>query len=153
MRSPRTLSTFPRTLGVAVLGAALLLTAGCGSSSQGDGGEKKVEATPVTPSTSASASPSESAGPAAPDTTTIDVHFQGDTVEPRGKVVTLDVGQKLVLDIQADAPGELHVHSTPEQEIEYPAGESKAVIVIDRPGVVEVESHTLDKLVLQLEVR
>lgn len=119
----------PKSLSAGVLVVLLLLTSACGSSDAGDGGEKKAGAT------------------------TIAVHFQGDTVEPLGKKVELEVGQKLVLDIHADAKGELHVHSSPEQEIEYPAGESKAEIVIDRPGVVEVESHTLDKLVLQLEVR
>ena len=49
--------------------------------------------------------------------------------------------------------GEFHVHSTPEQEIEYDAGTSEHEITIDRPGVVEVESHEPASVVLQLEVR
>ena len=45
------------------------------------------------------------------------------------------------------------MHSTPEQEIAYDAGTSEHEITIDRPGVVEVESHEPDVIVLQLEVR
>ena len=45
------------------------------------------------------------------------------------------------------------MHSTPEQEIDYDAGTTEHEITIDRPGVVEVESHEPDSIVLQLEVR
>ena len=62
-------------------------------------------------------------------------------------------GKPIKLHIVADEPGELHVHSSPEQEIEYPAGTSDKTLKIDQPGVVEVESHTLDTVIVQLEVR
>ena len=45
------------------------------------------------------------------------------------------------------------MHSSPEQEIEYDAGTTDKTLTIDQPGVVDVESHTLDKLIVQLEVR
>lgn len=138
-----------RALAAVLLTGAVLFTSGCGSNDPGTGAssEKTVEATPV-PSMS-------STPPSAPqdDAQTIEVHVTKDTVEPLGKTVDLKVGEKLILAIDAEVPGELHVHSTPEQEIAYPAGSSTAQIVINRPGIVEVESHTLDKLVLQLEVR
>ena len=72
---------------------------------------------------------------------------------PNGERVELEVDQTLVLTIDADEAGEIHVHSTPEQEIEYAAGTSEHELVIDRPGVVEVESHDPDVVLLQLEVR
>lgn len=53
----------------------------------------------------------------------------------------------------ATEAGELHVHSTPEQKIESDAGTSEHELVIDRPGVVEVESHEPDVVLLQLDVR
>jgi hypothetical protein len=62
-------------------------------------------------------------------------------------------GKPITLHIVADKPGELHVHSSPEQEIEYPAGTSDKKLTIDQPGVVEVESHHLDTVIVQLEVR
>jgi hypothetical protein len=49
--------------------------------------------------------------------------------------------------------GEIHVHSTPEKHIEFPAGHSEVTLKIDQPGVVDVEDHLLDKLIVQLEVR
>ena len=45
------------------------------------------------------------------------------------------------------------MHSSPEQEIEYAAGTTDKTLTIDQPGVVDVESHHLEKLIVQLEVR
>ena len=82
-----------------------------------------------------------------------DLTFTGDTVSPNGERVDLGVGEKLTLRIDSDRPGELHVHSTPEQEISFPAGQSERPLVIDQPGVVDVEEHESGKVLLQLEVR
>lgn len=86
-------------------------------------------------------------------TTTLDITFKGDTVTPEGVTVKVEAGKPLKLHIVADKPGELHVHSSPEQEIEYEAGTTEKTLTLDQPGVVEMESHNLDKLVAQLEVR
>ena len=87
------------------------------------------------------------------DTVAVTVTREGDEFTPNGERVELGVDQTLVLTIDADEAGEIHVHSTPEQEIEYAAGTSEHELVIDRPGVVEVESHDPDVVLLQLEVR
>ena len=86
-------------------------------------------------------------------TPTVDITFKGDTVTPQGKEVEVKAGEPLKLHITADKAGEIHVHSSPEQHIEYGAGTTDKTLTIDQPGVVDVESHTLDKLILQLEVR
>ncbi len=78
---------------------------------------------------------------------------EGDSFTPNGERVELAVDQTLVLTITADEAGEFHVHSTPEQDVAYGAGTSEHEITIDRPGVVEVESHEPDLVLLQLEVR
>ena len=83
----------------------------------------------------------------------VSVTRDGGTFTPNGERVDLAVGQTLDLTITSDVAGEFHVHSTPEQEIEYDAGTSEHEITIDRPGVVEVESHEPASVVLQLEVR
>jgi hypothetical protein len=84
---------------------------------------------------------------------TVEVTFEGDTVTPNGARVKVAVGQPVELDITADAPGEIHVHSDPEQELEYDAGTSTVEIEpIDQPGVVDVESHDLEQVIVQLEV-
>jgi hypothetical protein len=83
----------------------------------------------------------------------VTVTREDDSFTPNGERVELGVDQALVLTVTADVAGELHVHSTPEQEIAYEAGTSEHTITIDRPGVVEVESHDPATVVLQLEVR
>ena len=105
------------------------------------------------PSDSPADSPSESESSSTDDGVAVTVTRDGDSFTPNGERVELGVDQPLVLTIEADEAGELHVHSTPEQEIPYDAGTSEHEIVIDRPGVVEVESHEPDLVLLQLEVR
>ena len=105
---------------------------------------------------SSSSSPSDSSDSGSTSTgggAAVTVTREGDSFTPNGERVELGVDQTLVLTIEADEAGELHVHSTPEQEISYDAGTSEHEIVIDRPGVVEVESHEPDVILLQLEVR
>ncbi len=84
---------------------------------------------------------------------TIEITVSGDTVTPNGERIEVDVNQPIDLVVTADKPGEIHVHSEPEHEFEYQAGTETFKMAIDKPGVVEVESHTLDKVIVQLEVR
>ena len=87
-------------------------------------------------------------------TKTIDVTIAGDDVTPNGDRVEVKVGQPIELVVKADAEGEIHVHSDPEQELEYGAGTTTlAPFTIDKPGIVEVESHALEKTIVQLEVK
>ena len=83
----------------------------------------------------------------------IDVTFEDGSVSPNGERVEVGTGQPIELDITADEAGEIHVHSDPEQTLEYDEGTSTVEIEgIDQPGVVDVESHGLDVVVVQLEV-
>jgi hypothetical protein len=87
-------------------------------------------------------------------TKTIKITFNGDDVTPNGQRYDVAVGQRIELDVTADKPGEIHVHSSPEQELAYDKGSSTlAVKPITTPGIVTVESHTLDKVILQLQVK
>ena len=133
----------------------LTLVLALGLSACGDGGDDEPTTTPgsSSPSSSSSDSPSSSPSSEEGDTVALTVTREGDTFTPNGERVELEVGQTLDLTITSDAAGELHVHSTPEQEIAYDAGTSEHQITIDRPGVVEVESHEPTSIVLQLEVR
>jgi uncharacterized cupredoxin-like copper-binding protein len=73
-------------------------------------------------------------------------------VTPKGERVEVKSGEPVELVVKADKPGELHVHSTPEKELKYGAGTTTLTLTIDQPGVVDVESHDLDVVVVQLEV-
>jgi len=137
--------------------APLVLVLAAALSACGGDGDTDPPATDQSSSSSPSDSPSDSASDSGSSSTgggaAVTVTREGDSFTPNGERVELGVDQTLVLTIEADEAGELHVHSTPEQEIAYDAGTSEHEIVIDRPGVVEVESHEPDVILLQLEVR
>jgi hypothetical protein len=87
------------------------------------------------------------------ETKTIQVTVTGDSVTPNGDRVSVQVNQPIELVVKADAEGEIHVHSDPEQELEYGAGTTTLPFKIDKPGIVEVESHALEMTIVQLEVK
>ena len=137
-----------------MLAAALLLAvvglAVCAS--KDDATEDPTGPTETPTSTSPSTTTSATSEPT-DDGQVIEITIKGDTVSPNGKKVDVEVGKPVTLDITSDAPGELHLHSTPEQEIEFNAGQSTHTVTFDRPGVVVVESHQLEKVIVQLQVR
>lgn len=121
---------------LAVLLCALALATGCGGDS-GNGGTSAPDNT--------------SDAPAEPKV--IEVTIEGDSVTPNGERIEVATGQDVELDITADAPGEIHVHSTPEQEFEYDQGTSTVTIKgIEQPGTVDIEVHDPEKVIVQLEV-
>ncbi len=82
----------------------------------------------------------------------VEVRVDGDQVLPNGRRVDVEVGTPLFLQLRSDRAGELHVHSSPEQTLEFPRGRSLLRLVVERPGVVDVEEHESGVVVLQLEV-
>ena len=125
----------PVRAGAVLVSAVLALgLTGCGSNSSGGSDSAVVK--------------KDSSGHA-----TVDITFKGSSVTPQGAKVKIKAGDPLKLHITADKAGEIHVHSSPEQHIEYGAGTTDETLTIDQPGVVDVESHSLDKLILQLTVR
>ena len=111
----------------AVVTLALLMVSACGAE------EPSTADGPSTPESSATQSPTDQPSATTEPTgkpkgdaagTTIDITFQGDKVDPSG------VERK----VKAGKPFTLH-------------------IVADQPGIVEVESHDLDRVIVQLEVR
>lgn len=90
-----------------------------------------------------------------PATTTIAITVEDGEITPNGDEVEAAVGQPIDLVVTADAPGEIHVHSEPEVEFSYEGtGEPETFeLQIDRPGQIEVESHTLDLLIVKLVVK
>lgn len=72
--------------------------------------------------------------------------------EPTVERVPVEAGTEVELVITSDEAGELHVHSEPEQELEYDEGTTTVTLTLEQPGVVDVERHDPEALVLQLEV-
>ena len=91
-------------LGAVLVSAVMALAmAGCGSDDSGTGS-----------GSDSSVVKKDSSG-----TSTVDITFKGDTVTPSGAKVEVKAGDPLKLHITADKAGEIHVHSSPEQHIEY----------------------------------
>lgn len=144
-----------RTALAALTASAALVITGCGNDSPAAEEEPGTSTSASTPTDEPTESPdgSEHSDKPRPMGPFADITIQGDRVTPNGERVDLEVGQTLTLRIDADQPGELHVHSTPEQEISFPAGQSERKLTIDQPGVVDVEDHETGTVLLQLEVR
>jgi len=138
--------THRRWSGAVLAGALALALTGCGGSSGGSKGTSGDVAMSATPTAEVTATP-----PA--DAKVIAVTVGKDSVSPSGEQVSVKRNQPIVFEIDAVEAGELHVHTSPAQAIDYPAGKSQAQISIDKPGLVEAEIEDLGKLVVQLEVK
>jgi hypothetical protein len=139
-----------RTL-TALAATATLLLAGCGD-------DPEPEATPTpeaseSVTTSPSPQPSEPQESPEPSGASVHVTIAGDDVEPLGKTVEIAPGETVELHISSDRPGELHVHSSPEQEHTFSAGESVIDVKLDRPGQVDIEEHESEALIVRVLVR
>jgi hypothetical protein len=95
---------------------------------------------------------SSSPGSSGSGRTTIDITIRGGKVTPHGGRVKAEVGKPVTLHIDADKAGEIHVHSSPEQHIDFERGVSDERLTIDKPGIVDVEDHALDQVIVQLQV-
>lgn len=139
--------------------AALLLTAwlvaGCASAE--DAGRGTSATSEPTAASSGPAPTGEAAeetpGPTDETGLVVEMSIDGDEVSPSGETFEAAAGEPVTFVIEATAPGELHVHSTPEQVVAYEAGTSRHQLTFDMPGVVEVESHDAHKVIVLLEVR
>lgn len=133
-------------LGALILAAALALT-GCSSDAGEDTPTPSASVAPSQSPESASTSPSE-----APEGTRIELTFKDGNYNLNGTRIEVEAGEPFTLVVDSDAEGSLHVHSHPEQEVEFTAGVSEHEITIEEPGVVEVESHHPEMVVFQLLV-
>lgn len=145
---------FARTAALALV-LAMALT-GCGSDdvdpNTPTGAATEQTSTPA-PTETPSATGSESTEPETqPSGLVIPITREGDEFTPNGERVDVPLGEEIVIVVSSDEAGELHVHSTPEQEIAYKKGMSTHRLTFQQPGVVEVESHEPDSVVLQLQV-
>ena len=134
----------PPVLAATLLATTLALSA-CG------GTAKDTAPSRTTTSTTPSIAPSE-AGTTPSSGTTVDITIKGGKVTPNGERVKAELGTPVTLKIDADTSGEIHVHSTPEQQIEFEKCTSTHQLTIEQPGIIDVEDHALDQVIVQLQV-
>ena len=137
------------TLRLTSMATVAIFLSGCGTE-----GETPADQPPTTASTSTgsplSSSPDPSPTPTGP---VIRVNIRGSKVSPVAERINAKVNEPVTFIVTADRPGGLHVHSSPEQSPEFQAGTTTLSVTIDKPGIVEVEEHESDAIVVQLEVR
>ena len=142
-----------RTRPAAALAAVLLaVSAGACSSDESDPAAEPTpepaSSSPADPGTATRTEPPAEV-PAGPS---LVVRIDGDEISPNAAELDLGRGEPLTLRITADRAGELHVHSRPEQYVEFEDGSSVHELVIDAPGTVEVEEHESGVVVAVLKV-
>lgn len=143
---------------IATLVAVSSVVSGCGGSSGPV--DPRTESTPTvggitqpSPTKAATSATDPSATSTAPGRHIIKVTIGEDSTRPRGTRFKVKRGEPVFFDVTAVQAGELHAHSTPEQQLAYSKGKSMGALTFDQPGIIEVEDHRLGKLVVQLEVR
>lgn len=120
---------------MAVLLGTICLLAGCGSSDSDNAGGSDDSGSSAKP-------------------LVINISFSGKSVTPNGDRVDVKKGQSVEFLVKADTAGQIHVHSTPEKQLNYNAGTTEIQVgSFDQPGLIEVESHALDKTIVQLQVQ
>lgn len=134
------------TLTALALSATLALAA-CASEGTSAAPEPSVGG--ATSSASSSGTPSGSASTA--PAKVIDITVKDGKVTPNGETITVPVGKPIELRVTADSSGELHIHTTPAQGLDYTPGTHSITITIPRPSVVETELEETGTLVANLE--
>ena len=134
-----------------------LVLAGCGTGeNRSDAVQPDDEVVTSSPTTAATAPPSGNEGgdpeEGASDVI-VNVTIRGNEVQPIARRVRAHSGQRIVFQVDADRAGGLHVHSSPEQTIDFSKGSSILTTRIKVPGVVDVEEHESDALIAKIEVR
>jgi hypothetical protein len=145
--------SWPALLAAAALTLAL---SSCGDDEVDPDGDDSPTAssTPTpTPSPTASQTQEETPSPTEEPGQTVAITIEGDQITPRGERLEVDRDEVVTLEIASDRAGELHVHSKPEQYVEFEAGSSTHELVISAPGVVDVEDHETGYVIVQLEVQ
>lgn len=134
--------------------ASLAVVAGLALAGCGDDAETADDTTtPTATPTSQSPSPSESEEPAPePEGVVAEATIEGDSALPIAEQIELGKGETLTLRITSDRAGELHVHSTPEQVVEFEAGTKDYPLTFDKPGTVDIEEHDTGVLLFRVLV-
>ena len=126
----------PRAV-AAIAAAALVVVAlaACGSSS---GGPSATSSSP---------------GAATANVKKIDVTLTGSKVEPPPDTVKVAKGTTVELTVTRDSDGEIHIHGYDIAKTAKAGVPVTFRFVADQPGIFEIEAHSPDVLLLQLQVQ
>ncbi len=124
------------------------------------GDDEPAATAPASSSTPSPSSPSSDATSQSPSPTddapsgpSLAITVDGDTISPTNKSLEVSAGDTLTLVVTSDRAGELHVHASPEQELEFGAGTVELPVTLDQPGQVDIEEHESETLVARVLVK
>lgn len=99
------------------------------------------------------------AGPTGP---MVEITIEDGRITPVAADMEVAAGEAVELVVKSDAQGQIHVHSVDaattastmvEEQYRYEPGTTTFALEVDDPGLVAVELHDPDQLLVQLEVR
>jgi hypothetical protein len=114
-------------------------------------GSPTEAATPAAAPTAA-ASPTEALAEPSPEAREVEIEVEDGRVKGPAKVA-VDLGQRVVLVVEADVADEVHVHGYDLLAEVRPEERARIAFVADAPGVFEVELEQAGLLLTRVEVR
>ncbi|GGD11033.1 hypothetical protein [Nocardioides daphniae] len=148
-------------LATAAITAALALSACSGPADEDTGPDAGTPSTGATDPTAATSTEPATTTPSPEPTTatpepvgpSFAVTVKGTKVGPNAQELSAAPGETITIDFDTDRAGQLHVHSKPEQYVDFPAGTSAKKLVIKTPGTVEIEEHDSEAVVAVVTVK
>lgn len=145
---------FPRRLAtVATVALAALSLSACTQAAESPPEDAGQPGSAGTTSTTRPSQPTATSKDSPAPSPLLSVTIRGDQVSPNAEAIALSTGEALSVKVRSDRPGQLHVHSKPEQYVDFDAGATSTELKIQTPGKVEIEEHDTSAVVAILEVR
>jgi len=154
--------TFRRIGAAAAVAAVVVALGGCGDDDSPSADPADTSTTTDEPTTEPTGEPSDGEtddggnGDGSDDRAVeVEIEIEDGRVTPTAEQVEATVGDTIEVEVDSDAPNELHVHSAPEeQEFAIKARDDQRFrFTVEQPGQFDVELHEGGTLVAQLVVR
>jgi ABC-type glycerol-3-phosphate transport system substrate-binding protein len=136
------------------LTATALVVAGCGGSDSSSSSSTSSAGTPASGAPTASGAPQFTDQQAPPARLVIDATVAHGVVTPTNEQLQAKVNETIIVRIDSDAADELHVHSTPDRTFKVEAKPNQSFqFSVTVPGKVEIELHTLNRVIATVAVQ
>jgi hypothetical protein len=135
------------------LSAAALLVAGCGgSTSSSNSSAASTSGSQGAPASSGAPQFSDQQAP--PSQLVIEATIANGAVTPTNEALQAKVNEPIIVKIDSDAADELHAHSTPDHTFKIEAKPNQSFqFTPSVPGKVEIELHTLKRVIATVDVQ
>jgi hypothetical protein len=134
------------------LTATALVVAGCGGSTEGSSSSSSSAGASGAPSSTGAPQFSDQQAP--PSQLVIEATIAHGAVTPTNEQLQAKVGEPIIVRIDSDVADELHAHSTPDHTFKVEAKANQSFqFTPSVPGKVEIELHTLNRVIATVDVQ